>query len=185
MTLLIPFPCPYTTWLLLLLKPLPLLRSTCPFEWLATSPPNLQSPWNCWTTSWNLRCLRLHLPNPCRHLLLHLHLVNLKSPLSYCPLVKRPWPIQQTWTMVSEWLIVHQATHWSSYTVKCGHTSIGSDSGQLQKCKKSGAFKSQAFITSDMEADDDMCLKPLTNDDNNCYGSTWLELRSVNSDLRW
>ena len=52
-----------------------------------------------------------------------------------------------------------------NHTVKCGCTSIGIDSGQPQKCKKSGAFKSQAFITSDMEADDDAHLKPPTNDD--------------------
>ena len=54
-----------------------------------------------------------------------------------------------------------------SYTVKHGRTSIGSDSGQPQKCKKSGVFKSRAFITSNMEADDDACLKPLTNVDDN------------------
>ena len=30
-----------------------------------------------------------------------------------------------------------------NHTVKCGRTSIGSDSGRLQKCKKSAAFKSR------------------------------------------
>ena len=40
-----------------------------------------------------------------------------------------------------------------------------SDSGWLQKHKKTGVFKSWAFVISDMEADDDAHLKPLTNDD--------------------
>ena len=54
-----------------------------------------------------------------------------------------------------------------NHTVKHGHTSSGSDSGQPQKCKKSQVFKSWAFITSDMEADDDVHLKPPTDNDNN------------------
>ena len=52
-----------------------------------------------------------------------------------------------------------------NHTVKCGRTSIGSDSGWPQKCKKSAVFKSWAFVTSDMEADDDAHLEPPTDDD--------------------
>ena len=53
-----------------------------------------------------------------------------------------------------------------NHTVKRGHTSIRSNSGWLQKRKKSGVFKSWAFVTSNMEADDDVCLELPTDDDN-------------------
>ena len=36
---------------------------------------------------------------------------------------------------------------------------------QLQKCTKSGMFKSQAFVASDMEDDNNTHLKPPTDDD--------------------
>ena len=54
-----------------------------------------------------------------------------------------------------------------SYTGKHSCTSIGSDSGHPQKCKKSALFKSWAFITSDMEVDDNAPLEPPTNNNNN------------------
>ena len=60
--------------------------------------------WNLWMTRM-CKSPRLCLLNPFLHLHLFLPLASPNPLLGHCWLVERPWPIQQTCMMVSEWPI--------------------------------------------------------------------------------